>query len=303
MLITGSEQYSLQQMRDLIQVLPVAAVLLAPDATILAVNQHYASFFAKSIDEVIHRNLKHIDLSCYQSYCNDVRILAQGKKLTPFEHIFAGREHRLSFQAYYTAQQKLGAVLICAVDVSDLAAKQRQLKQHNQDLKQQLDRDELTGLASRHAFAQKLQQQNALAVAIFDLDNFKKLNDQYGHVFADRVLSQLGKLLYQLSQGYAWPAIYRIGGEEFVMLFEQHNLMQACQIIEQVRQEILSLNQDFALPQHCISLSAGLAAVTHRFTVIQALEHADQAMYMAKQHKKNSVYYYQDPKFYRYIAT
>lgn len=301
MLVTDFEDYSLQQLQGLIHVLPVAAVLLAPDAKVLAANQHYADFFLKPFSEVVGRYLQQIDQSCYQSYCNDLRILRQGQALQPFEHVFAGREHRLSFQPYY-AKHDLAAVLVCAVDVSDLTAKQRQLKQSNRHLKQQLDRDELTGLASRHAFAQKLQQHNALTVAILDLDNFKTLNDQYGHVFADRVLSQLGKLLRRLSQEYAWPSMYRIGGEEFVILFEQQHLVEACQIVEQIRQAVLSLNQEFALANNDISISAGVAEVASAHTVIHALEQADQAMYTAKQQLKNSVYYYQHAEFYRYHA-
>ena len=303
MLIAGDEQYSLQQVQSLIQVLPVAAVLLAPDAKILAANQHYADFFARPFAELVAQNLQDLDHDCYQSYCNDLRILSQAQKIQPFEHLFAKREHRLSFQPYYNTQQQLCAVLVCAVDVSDLTAQQRQLTQHNQDLKYKLECDELTGLASRYAFTQKLKQENALVVAIFDLDNFKDLNDQYGHVFADRVLSQLGKLLTTYGQSFAWPQIYRIGGEEFVMLFEQQGLAQACDVVEHIRQAVLSLNQEFALPELCISISAGVAAVTPQFGVIHVLEHADQAMYMAKQHSKNAVYYYQQAAFYRYIRA
>ena len=300
MLIAGSEHYSLQQLQGLIQVLPVAAVLLAPDAKILAANQQYANFFARPLSGLIGCYLQDVNLLCYESYCNDLRMLRQGKKIQPFEHIFAQREHRLNFQAYYNSKGDLSAVLVCAVDVSDLTAKQRHLKQCNRDLKQKLDHDELTGLSSRHAFAQQLRQQNALVVAILDLDNFKNLNDQYGHIFADRILSQLGKLLQRLSQKYAWPTIYRMGGEEFVVLFAQHDLLEACQIMEQIRQAALLLNQEFALSQDTISISAGVAAVNHSYTVIHALEQADQAMYMAKQQHKNSVYYYQNAEFYRY---
>ncbi len=303
MFILDSNQYSVPQVQSLIQVLPVAAVLLSPTAEILAANQHYASFFRRSFSQLLSKNLQHIDNYCYQSYCKDLRILRQGKKIQPFEHIFAQREHRLNFQAYYNSQGDLSAVLVCAVDVSDLTAKQRHLKQCNRDLKQKLDHDELTGLSSRHAFAQQLRQQNAVAVAILDLDNFKNLNDQYGHIFADRVLSQLGKRLQHLSQKYAWPTIYRMGGEEFVILFEQHDLLQACQIMEQIRQATLLLNQEFALSQDTISISAGVAAVTQNYTAIHALEQADQAMYMAKQQHKNSVYYYQNADFYRYFEA
>lgn len=302
MLVTGYEQYSLRQVQDLIQVLPVASVLLSPNATILALNQHYADFFAQPLSKILGQNLQDIDYCCYQSYGNDLRILKQGQKLQPFEHIFAGREHRLTFQPYYHTQEGLCAVLVCALDISDLVAQKRQLQQSNQDLLKQLNCDSLTGLASRYAFAQRLEQHNVSVVGIFDLDNFKSLNDHYGHVFADRVLGQLGRVLQAGKQRYAWPEIYRMGGEEFVMLFEQVGLDTACQMIEQIRQEVLCLNEKFALAWGSISLSAGLAQVCEQTTVLQALEHADQAMYRAKQKNKNNICYYQDATFYRYLT-
>lgn len=88
-MVTGAQQYSLPQLQDIIQLLPIAAVLLTPNAKILLANQHYADFFSKHIMDVLGQNLKDIDLDCYQSYCNDLRILYAGQTLLPFEHQFA----------------------------------------------------------------------------------------------------------------------------------------------------------------------------------------------------------------------
>lgn len=299
-MVTGAQQYSLPQLQDIIQLLPIAAVLLTPKAKILLANQHYADFFSKHIMDVLGQNLKDIDLDCYQSYCNDLRILYAGQTLLPFEHQFAGREYRLSFQAYYNHIQELQAVLVCAVDVSDLTARQRALVQDNQYLQQKLELDALTGLASRYAFQHKLKQQNALVVALLDLDDFKAVNDRYGHVLADRILVELGKHLNQLAVHYQWPIIYRVGGEEFVILFEQHTLAVACGIVDEIRRQVLALNSLFALPQGTISVSCGVAAVLHPFSVMQALTYADQAMYQAKLQGKNTLYYYQAGTFYPY---
>ncbi|WP_407410452.1 GGDEF domain-containing protein [Acinetobacter sp.] len=301
MLVADFQQYPLAKWQDLIQILPIAAVLLAPDAKILLANQAYADFFTKDADAIVGMHLKDLDIDCYHSFCNDLRILNAGQKILPFEHKFAGREHRLNFQAYYNTDQQLHAVLLCAVDVSDLTARQHLLAQYNQHLQQKLDFDELTGLASRHAFQRKLNQQNALVVALLDLDDFKMLNDDYGHVFADRVLVEFGKHLKHLSAQYHWPTIYRVGGEEFVMLFEQHTLSGACAIVNQVRQAVLALNGAFAVPEATISVSCGVAAVRHPLTVVQALDHADRAMYQAKAQGKNAVYYYQRQQFYPYV--
>ena len=300
MVVTGAKQYSLAQLQDLIQILPIAAVLLAPDGKVLLANQHYADFFNQDLTALLGKNLKEIDIDCYRSYCKDLRILSVGQVLVPFEHKFAGREHRLNFQAYYGDNQQLQAVLVCAVDVSDLTARQRLLAQYNQHLQQKLELDELTGLSSRHAFQQRLNHQNALVVALLDLDDFKEINDRYGHVFADRILVELGKQLNQLITAHQWPAIYRVGGEEFVILFEQHSLAAACAIVDEIRQHILSLNPLFALSNDIISISCGVAAVMHPLSVMQALEYADQAMYQAKAQGKNSVYYYQGTEFYPY---
>lgn len=121
---------------------------------------------------------------------------------------------------------------------------------------------------------------------VFDLDNFKAINDKFGHSIGDKLLVSIGKLL--LSRLRKTDRAFRFGGEEFVLVARNTNLDEAVIIAEQIRQQI---TQDISGPEGSISISAsfGCATIMTAETREQWFIRADRAMYEAKARGRNCV--------------
>jgi diguanylate cyclase (GGDEF)-like protein len=160
--------------------------------------------------------------------------------------------------------------------------------------------DPLTGLLNRRAFneaiAQSLTQhtlnQTPFTLMLVDLDNFKAINDTYGHPVGDRLLKEMGELIRQNIRSIDWAA--RFGGDEFAILLAGCALEDALQVAQKLRQAVFSLDlrvhQDFPLN---ISISLGLAdtnSIENSPIAAQNLyQHADIALYTAKRSGKNRI--------------
>lgn len=158
--------------------------------------------------------------------------------------------------------------------------------------------DGLTGLINRRQFNHQLQSEIArakrhhlpLSLALFDIDDFKKLNDQYGHPMGDRVLKELGRLVIQNIRECDISARY--GGEEFALILPETRLVEAYDILERLR--ALVARTVFCLPDNPIttSISVGVAQLDFDHpTAVALVEKADAALYDAKRKGKNQVVY------------
>jgi diguanylate cyclase (GGDEF)-like protein len=155
--------------------------------------------------------------------------------------------------------------------------------------------DSLTGLYSRHYFLERFNEEITrcarehvpLSFLMMDIDNFKSYNDRYGHPAGDVVLQQMSERLR--SQGETGDIFVRYGGEEFGAL-RQADYASALAWAERLR---ASVEQARLGPQEGavrITLSIGVAAYpTHGAKMAEIIEHADKAMYKAKQAGKNQV--------------
>ena len=163
---------------------------------------------------------------------------------------------------------------------------------------EQLKLDALTGLYNHNTFYNLLDaamirahsHNSTLILAILDIDDFKKVNDTYGHSNGDIVLLELAKLLKNCSKDKVLSARY--GGEEFCLLFEHHSLTEAMQICEQVREQFATLQMK-AIGSNSVTFSAGMVAYTPEYETTTAMfDRADEALYQAKAEGKNKVVVY-----------
>ncbi len=163
------------------------------------------------------------------------------------------------------------------------------------ELEQLANRDGLTGLMNRRHFmlsasaelrrAQRYQR--PVAVALGDLDFFKRLNDTYGHGAGDQVLRTFAGFLGDSVRQS--DLVCRYGGEEFAFLFPESSVEQAHVLLERFRQRLSEL--DIRLPDGLlvrITLSIGLADASH-LPIETALQHADFALYEAKRLGRNRI--------------
>ena len=150
--------------------------------------------------------------------------------------------------------------------------------------------DALTKVLNRHGleqFVESLETNKVHAsVIVIDLDNFKRINDERGHVIGDRVLQTLGEILRAHTRSS--DGLGRWGGEEFVLVCPGASLSKAADLAEKLRHRIKETN---FLPEHPIAVTASFGvAVTHAEQDFEdAFRQADQALYLAKSRGRNCV--------------
>lgn len=156
--------------------------------------------------------------------------------------------------------------------------------------------DPLTGLPTRRALYETFSGlRKNYAVAMMDIDHFKKFNDTYGHDIGDKVLCTVADDLRQARQG----KVFRFGGEEFVLVFKKSTAEQAKQLVEEVREliahHVLEFKHKDQKEQVNVTVSFGVATKTPNFKSPEAvMKAADEALYQAKQGGRNKTAIYGD---------
>ena len=179
---------------------------------------------------------------------------------------------------------------ICTVMI--LAEKEKNdaaihLERERQRYQEESMTDQLTRVWNRQALRQMFQrmeeerEEMRFFLAMLDMDDFKNLNDTYGHSQGDRYLKSLGQVLLDLSGEQMVP--FRFGGDEFCVIFcgcDQERVRAACRAIQEcfVRTEV---NQS----HKAVSVSIGVAEFRKKEPPAQLLDRADAALYRAKQNK------------------
>jgi diguanylate cyclase (GGDEF)-like protein len=158
--------------------------------------------------------------------------------------------------------------------------------------------DELTGLPNNRSFRETIDREAAraerfgheLSLVILDLDDFKQVNDTYGHLQGDEVLRTVGKLLQSEPRAIDEPARY--GGEEFVVALPETGSEGAVELAERIRSRL----EDEEVPAVeggkplRVTASFGTATLPDAATDVRGLfEAADEALYKAKAQGKNRV--------------
>jgi diguanylate cyclase (GGDEF)-like protein len=144
--------------------------------------------------------------------------------------------------------------------------------------------DHLTGLANRRVFLERLETiaedpRNVFALLMLDLDDFKRLNDEFGHIHGDQVLARTARILAEnVREG---DLVARYGGEEFVVAMPGISLPEATVIAERLRQAVFE-----ATPA---SVSIGCAVREHGESAPSALKRADDLLLRVKRTGKNAV--------------
>lgn len=169
------------------------------------------------------------------------------------------------------------------------------LKQKNSKLSADAKEDALTTLLNRRGFLPMIEslmkdnEHNHFCAAFCDLDNFKKVNDTFGHEAGDEVLKHVTHIIKQEMQGCD---ICRWGGEEIVILIKDCDLEKAKVKVENLRHFIEEVPTIFFNKRIPITVTIGLAANDGGFTTPEdVIKLADARMYYGKQHGKNVVVY------------
>lgn len=155
------------------------------------------------------------------------------------------------------------------------------------------DSDPLTGMPNRRhletQFAELLDECQRkgvpMSMALFDVDHFKKVNDEYGHFIGDAVLKEIAAVLTGSLKDGMLAA--RFGGEEFALLIPGHTLPQACELIDDTLKRVAASPMEFDDRTITVTASAGVVDVNPNDTWDECYVACDVALYEAKTSGRN----------------
>lgn len=150
--------------------------------------------------------------------------------------------------------------------------------------------DPLTGLYNRRLYeflvdsevARSKRYNKPLSLILFDIDNFKNINDKYGHKTGDKVLIDLAKLVIKSIRKSDF--VFRVGGEEFTIIMPETRAKDGFNLAEKVRNRVVSY---FFETSTKVTISLGIAEFHQHITKDELYHHADQALYLAKNRGRN----------------
>jgi diguanylate cyclase (GGDEF)-like protein len=163
--------------------------------------------------------------------------------------------------------------------------------------------DSLTGLANVRCFHIELEKQigratrfkETFSLMMFDIDDFKKHNDDYGHVFGDQVLKWLGEVLKAASRVSDIAARY--GGEEFVIILPMSDSSQGMILAQRIMEMIKKRSADLMQDKRPLTVSIGISTYPgDAMTGQELIQKADQALYEAKRRGKDQAVEYRTIK-------
>lgn len=180
-------------------------------------------------------------------------------------------------------------------EVNDLERSLRDYQDEHVDLMRKVNTDDLTRLPTREVITRQIsneltrldRREGSVFLIMADLDFFKKVNDQYGHLTGDEVLKGVASRIRKSLRGT--DKVGRYGGEEFIILLIDKTQMQAEKIAERIRLHVASSPLKTHNSQIDITLSQGLAQAVADDSVESLIERADQALYEAKDKGRNCV--------------
>ncbi|CAN7360225.1 diguanylate cyclase [Pseudomonas sp. LjRoot71] len=179
--------------------------------------------------------------------------------------------------------------------VADMEQEAQSFRDHLEEQRQKALIDPLTGLPNRAGWGERLELEMArwkryggeLALAVLDIDHFKRINDGYGHLAGDKVLKIIaGELAKRLRKT---DFIARFGGEEFVLLIPSTPLEGGRQLLQTLLDGVEQCPFHFRGERVTITLSAGLTSFVSGESSEKVFERADQALYRAKSGGRNRV--------------
>ncbi|KTC78456.1 diguanylate cyclase [Legionella cincinnatiensis] len=184
------------------------------------------------------------------------------------------------------------------VSPQDLVSAVRSRSNRASILNYYMTTDSLTGLLNHSSVLNRLnieitrakQQQSSLSFVMIDIDNFKLINDTYGHPFGDVVIKKLASMLMMSLRNQ--DIIGRYGGEEFVLILPGANLENSQKICNNLRLQFSKYAFAINDQKVYVTISLGISSLNHSYDFNDIVNYADQALYKAKQNGKNQVVVY-----------
>jgi two-component system cell cycle response regulator len=196
--------------------------------------------------------------------------------------------------------QLASAIVQGAARALNRAAMFKSVLSHREQLEALAKTDELTGCLSRRYLMERLEHeleraaryQRLIAIAMLDIDNFKRLNDTLGHTRGDAALRTIGGVLRRSLRGADF--VGRYGGDEFLIVLPETGAAGALELAERIREGIGRRTFDFRGRKMRLTVSGGVASYPEAgiLTAEELIDLADQALYRAKWEGRNKIVCY-----------
>ena len=243
------------------------------------------------LDQTVRADVQVIHHKVQQS--QDIDELKKAVNVQLVSIIKAMNHHKASEQKRIDSLQAEKKALLDRLD--SMEHQSEQLRQSAEDAHVKSRTDPLTGLPNRLAYDQRFNEELArferygtvFSLCVADIDYFKRINDEYGHLAGDKVLRLMSRILQKQLRNVDFIA--RFGGEEFVILMPSTDADAARIAAEKVRQTIETSPFNFQSNPVKITMSFGVTQVQKEDSVSSMFARADKAMYTAKQEGRNRV--------------
>ena len=250
-------------------------------------NKSFENLLAKKESEIIGKN----DFELFEEDLakvfrrEDFEVLDENNLITSNEWIIFGHK-RIFFQTkripFIYKNKKIG-ILGIARDITGLYEIQEKLKK-------QAYYDELTKIFNRKAYNERIQEKFDLfdrydtnfTIAMYDIDDFKKINDTYGHDIGDKVLVEITNEVKSIIRKTDF--LFRVGGEEFVIIFDKISLDESYDIAEKIR---INISKMQIIENEKITISMGITQAIANDNPQSIYERVDKLMYQSKRNNKN----------------
>lgn len=260
------------------------------NANVVMANRAFAKWSGRPVDQLVGANCHDLNETPeFRRFVAPVLVAARQDESVHATFIERGPRDQFICAEQYVApiassDGNTHHLVSFSQDITDVVTAQRRLQW-------QASRDHLTGLINRHAgqvqldlYCQRQTCAESLAVVLCDVDDFKSVNDRYGHPAGDRVLTRLAQLLRETIR--ASDTVIRWGGEEFLILLPGQNLEGARLLAERIRSRVEKF-RDPEVAKVTLSLGAGVRDFGESSASLVA--RVDRALYGAKRGGRNRV--------------
>lgn len=289
-----AREYAFEDMNELMVVLDV-------NGKVVDMNRKALEMFKTSISKVIGKPVEQIisDLGKYD-FCNcnssSLKIRLNNEVLGK-EFYYYGSISVIKANVY----EVLGYLLLFQ-DITELTNIQRELSDANEQLRllneelyNESIKDGLTEIYNKKYITMLLQQEfncaiksgKPLSISLVDIDYFKNVNDNYGHLVGDNVLKEIAELISIKLEDRG--VVGRFGGEEFLILMMNTELKAASKLCEEIRMTVC--NYRFQYQQLTVTVSAGISQLKLEDNINSLIKRTDDYLYMAKINGRNRVEY------------
>ena len=254
----------------------------------LGCNKSFERYINKKESEIIGKDdfeLFNIDLAHFFRK-NDLAVIKA--KSIKLNHEWLTIENEIRY--FQTKKIPFSYKKNCTDGILGISRDITDLYKIQEKLKEQAHYDELTNCYNRKAYNERIAEkfhlydryQTNFAIATYDIDDFKNINDTYGHDIGDKVLIEISKEIKSIIR--KTDLLFRVGGEEFIIIFPKTPVDEAFIIVEKMRMDISNMN---IIENEKITISIGITEVKEDDDAHSIYERVDKLMYKSKNNNKN----------------